>query len=48
MSAYLSVYKGQKKGTTKLSTSTGARDHPFVEQAYQLLQEAWEQVQGMH
>lgn len=44
VASFLSVHKGQEKGATRLTTSTGLQDHPFLDSAYQCLEELWIQV----
>lgn len=44
VASFLSVHKGQEKGVTRLTTSTGLQDHPFLDSAYQCLEELWTEV----
>lgn len=44
VASFLSVHKGQEKGVTRLTTANGLHDHPFIDAAYQHLQETWTEV----
>ena len=44
VASFLSVHKGQEKGVTRLTTSAAAQDHPFIDAAYQCLEELWTEV----
>lgn len=44
VASYLSVHKGQEKGVTRLTTSAGLQDHPFLDSAYQCVEELWTEV----
>lgn len=45
VASFLSVHKGQEKGIARLTTSAAAKDHPFIDTAYQYLEEIWTEVQ---
>ena len=44
VASFLSVHKGQEKGATRLTTSAAMQDHPFVDAAYQCLEDIWTEV----
>ncbi|KAA6424440.1 MAG: DNA primase small subunit-like [Trebouxia sp. A1-2] len=44
VASFLSVHKGQEKGISRLSTSAASKDHPFLDAAYQCLEEVWTEV----
>ena len=48
VASFLSVHKGQEKGVTRLTTSAGLQDHPFLDSAYQCLKEIWTEVGCQH
>lgn len=48
VASFLSVHKGQEKGVTRLSTSTAAQDHPFIDAAYRCLEDIWTEVSCLH
>ncbi len=45
VASFLSVHKGQEKGISRLTTSAASKDHPFLDAAYQCLEEVWTEVQ---
>ena len=48
VASFLSVHKGQEKGVTRLTTSAASQDHPFIDAAYQCLEELWTEVSCLH
>lgn len=44
VASFLSVHKGQEKGVSRLTTSAASKDHPFLDAAYQCLEEVWTEV----
>lgn len=44
IAAFLSVHKGQEKGVSRLTSSSARQDHPYVDAAVELLEQAWVQV----
>lgn len=44
VAAFLSVHKGQEKGVSRLTSSSARQDHPYIDAAVELLEQAWVQV----
>eukprot|EP00892_Ulva_mutabilis_P000675 jgi/Ulvmu1/10608/UM065_0064.1 len=44
VASYFAVYKGQEKGVPKVGLSAKMLNHPFVENAYDMLLHHWEQI----
>ncbi len=44
VASFLSVHKGQEKGVSRLTTSAASHDHPFIDAAYQHLEDTWTEV----
>ncbi len=44
VASFLSVHKGQEKGISRLTTSAASKDHPFLDAAYQCLEDVWTEV----
>ena len=47
VASFLSVHKGQEKGVSRLTTATSQQDHPFIDAAYQYLQDIWTEVRSL-
>jgi DNA primase catalytic subunit len=41
---YFAVYKGQERGTPKIALHSKMMNHPFIESAYDMLLQHWNQV----